>query len=95
LSTEKYGPQAERWSDDAYADADALIDDVDALCFAVPPDVQADLAVRAASRGRHVLLEKPIATSVADARRLEEAIAKACGASIVFFTHRFMASTQA
>jgi predicted dehydrogenase len=79
----------------AYADPDRLIDEVDALSFAVPPAVQADLAVRAAGRGRHLLLEKPIATSVADARRIEDAVTATCGAAIVFFTHRFMASTQA
>ena len=37
---------------------DRLIDDVDALSFAVPPAVQADLAVRAAERGRHLLAGK-------------------------------------
>jgi len=78
----------------AYADPERLIDDVDALSFAVPPAVQADLAVRAAIRGRHLLLEKPIATSLADARRLEDAVAANGVASIVFFTHRFMVSTS-
>jgi predicted dehydrogenase len=78
-----------------YADPARLIDDVDALSFAVPPAVQADLAVRAAGRGRHLLLEKPIATSVADARRIEDAVTAAGSAAIVFFTHRFMTSTQA
>jgi predicted dehydrogenase len=78
----------------AYADPDRLIDDVDALSFAVPPTVQVDLAVRAAERGRHLVLEKPIATSLADARRLEDAVTANRVASIVFFTHRFMASTS-
>src|SRR4051794_31658323 len=78
----------------AYTDPDRLIDDVDALSFAVPPGVQADLAVRAAERGRHLLLEKPIATSLADARRLEEGVAANRVASMVFFTHRFMAATS-
>jgi predicted dehydrogenase len=77
-----------------YADPDRLIDDVESLSFAVPPTVQADLAVRAARLGRHVLLEKPIALSLTDALRLEETVAAAGGASIVFFTHRFIASTQ-
>jgi predicted dehydrogenase len=79
----------------AYADPDRLIDDVDALSFAVPPAVQADLAVRAAGRGCQLLLEKPIATSVADARRIEAAVTASGGAAIVFFTHRFMPATQA
>jgi predicted dehydrogenase len=84
-----------RFGIQAYADPERLIEDVDALAFAVPPAVQADLAVRAAQRGRHVLLEKPVATSVLDARRLEHAVAGADVASIVFFTWRFVAQTQA
>jgi predicted dehydrogenase len=78
-----------------YTDVDALLADVDALTFAVPPDVQCDLAVRAAEAGRHVLLEKPIATSAADAARLEDALARAQVASIVFFTRRFVPETNA
>ena len=35
------------------SELDALLADVDALTFAVPPDVQAELAVRAAEAGRH------------------------------------------
>jgi predicted dehydrogenase len=74
----------------AYADIAALLDDVDTLTFAVPPDVQARLAVQAAERGRHLLLEKPVATSVADARRMEQAVGQAHVASVVFFTRRFV-----
>src|SRR5438105_5073497 len=49
----------------AYAESefDALLDDVEALTFAVAPDAQAELAVRAAERGKHLLLEKPIAST--------------------------------
>jgi predicted dehydrogenase len=79
----------------AFADFESLLDDVEALSFAVPPDVQAALATRAAESGRHLLLEKPIATSVADAQRLERAATDARVASIVFFTRRFRPATQA
>ncbi len=72
-----------------YPELERLLEDVDALTFAVPPDVQAEIAVQAAERGRHLLLEKPIALSVAEAQRLEEAIATANVGSIVFFTRRF------
>ncbi|HYD09206.1 MAG TPA: Gfo/Idh/MocA family oxidoreductase, partial [Acidimicrobiales bacterium] len=51
----------------AYDDVDALIDACDAVAFAVPPDVQAAIAVRAARAGKHLLLEKPIAMGVAEA----------------------------
>jgi len=79
----------------AYADVDTLLGDVDALTFAVPPDVQSELAIRAAEAGRHLLLEKPIATSLADAERLEAAATRAQIASIVFFTRRFVPETIA
>ena len=77
-----------------YPDPETLIEAVDALTFAVPPAVQADIAIRAAQRGRHVLLEKPIAIAIETALRLEHAIADANVASIVFFTQRFMTETQ-
>ena len=38
---------------------DRFLEDVDAVAFAVPPDVQAALAARAARAGRALLLEKP------------------------------------
>jgi predicted dehydrogenase len=68
---------------------------VDAVTFAVPPDVQVGLAMRAAERGLHLLLEKPIALSAEDATRLEQAVVAAGVASIVYFTRRFRPETQA
>jgi predicted dehydrogenase len=59
------------------------------VAFAVPPAVQADLAVRAADAGRHVLLEKPIALTDDAADALAAAVASAGVASVVFFTARF------
>ncbi len=79
----------------AYVDVNALLEDVDALSFAVPPDVQVEIATRAVEQGRHVLLEKPIATSATDARRLERTVSDAGVASIVFFTRRFKSEVQA
>jgi predicted dehydrogenase len=74
----------------AFTDLDALLQQVDALTFAVPPEVQARIALQAARAGKHLLLEKPLATSVDQARRLEEAVDSAKVASIVFFTRRFI-----
>ena len=54
----------------AYDDLGALLDDVDAVAFAVPPDVQATLALRAARAGKHLLLDKPVATTADAAREL-------------------------
>ncbi len=79
----------------AFDDPDALFDAVDAVAFAVPPDVQAELAERAARAGRHLLLEKPIATRVDAAERLADAVAAAGVSSVVFFTGLFLAEQRA
>ncbi|WP_371483965.1 Gfo/Idh/MocA family protein [Kitasatospora sp. NBC_00315] len=73
----------------AYEDLDRLFADVDAVSIALPPAVQPDLAVRAAEAGCHLLLDKPVALTVPDARRLAEATARNHVASVVFFTVRF------
>jgi predicted dehydrogenase len=78
-----------------YEDFDALLSEVDAVTFAVPPDVQAQLAVRAAGAGRHLLLEKPIATTEQAADALARAVQDAGVASVVFFTARFQADVRA
>ncbi|NJP68967.1 Gfo/Idh/MocA family protein [Streptomyces spiramenti] len=73
----------------AHDDVDALLDDCDAVAIALPPDVQAPLAVRAARAGKHLLLDKPIATSVDGARELSDVVAETGVASVVYFTLRF------
>jgi predicted dehydrogenase len=78
----------------AFADVGDLLREVDALTFAVPPDVQAEIAIRAAEAGRHLLLEKPLATSVTDARRVEAAVADAHVSAVVFFTRRYRPEIQ-
>ena len=75
---------------ESYTDFDAMLESVDVLAFAVPPDVQAPLAVRAARTGKHLLLEKPVALDAAAADEVAEAVASAGVASIVFFTERFV-----
>jgi predicted dehydrogenase len=77
-----------------YADVDALLADVDAVAVALPPDVQAPLAVRAAEAGKHLLLEKPIALEVAAADRVVDAVRASGVASVVFFTLRFQPATS-
>jgi predicted dehydrogenase len=73
----------------AYPDFSEFLASVDAVAFSVLPDVQQELAVRAARAGKHLLLEKPIALSLAAADELADAVAAAGVASVVFFTHRF------
>ncbi|WP_432120361.1 Gfo/Idh/MocA family protein [Streptomyces sp. S1] len=77
----------------AYEDVDALFAASDAVALALPPDVQAPLAVRAAAAGCHVLLDKPVATTVAGAREVADAVGAAGVASVVFCTLRFAEPT--
>ena len=68
---------------------DGLLADVDAVAIAVPPDVQADLAVRAAAVGVHLLLDKPVAFGVTAADRVVAEVDRHQLASLVFFTSRY------
>jgi len=76
----------------AYERAEELFADVEAVAFAVPPHVQADLAPEAAARGCHLLLEKPLAFTTEAADRIVETVDAAGVRSLVFFTSRFTAN---
>lgn len=72
----------------AYADLDALFADVDVVALAVPPQVQGALAVRAAGAGRHLICEKPLAETLAEARGVVAAVADAGVLSSIVLTLR-------
>lgn len=57
---------------DAYADHDRLLSrgDVDLVTVGIPNALHADVTIAALERGVHVLCEKPISTSVAEAERM-------------------------
>ncbi|MGI8507815.1 MAG: Gfo/Idh/MocA family protein, partial [Gemmatimonadaceae bacterium] len=65
----------------AYADLDTLLDDVDAVTIVVPTPAHFDVARAALERGKHVLIEKPITTTLEDADALLD-IAERTGALI-------------
>ncbi|MFE5620333.1 Gfo/Idh/MocA family protein [Streptomyces sp. NPDC056524] len=77
----------------AYDDVEDLLEVSDAIAFALPPDVQAPLALRAAAMGCHLLLDKPVATTVEAARDVAEVSGLAEVASVVFCTLRFADAT--
>jgi len=79
----------------AYEDIEAFLAAVDGVAFAVPPDVQAPMATAAARAGKHLMLEKPVAISEAEADELAAAVAEAWVASAVFFILRFRAEIRA
>ncbi|WP_047032192.1 Gfo/Idh/MocA family oxidoreductase [Hoeflea sp. IMCC20628] len=57
---------------------DAVLADpaIDGVVLALPPQYHADHAIAALEAGKHLLVEKPIALSVADARRVVDAAQK-------------------
>jgi predicted dehydrogenase len=65
---------AQRWGVTCYTDADQLLADgaVEAVAVCVPPAAHVEVAVAALQAGKHVLVEKPLALSLADADRLIE-----------------------
>ena len=75
-------------------DLDAALAGADAVAIALPPDVQAPLAERAAAAGKHLLLEKPTGLTLPVADRLAAAVRDAGVASVVFFTFRFQDATS-
>jgi predicted dehydrogenase len=81
---------AERHGARTYRQVDELLAEVDAVAIALPPDVQAPLAARAARVGKHLLLDKPLALSTAAAREVTDAVTATGVANLVFFTNRFL-----
>src|SRR5206468_2856380 len=58
-------------------DAIAQNKDIDAVYIALPNSMHAEYTIRAAKAGKHVLCEKPMATSVADSQAMTDACRKA------------------
>jgi UDP-N-acetylglucosamine 3-dehydrogenase len=72
-------------------DARALLarDDLDAVFIMTPTHTHADLAIQALKAGKHVLCEKPMARSSADARRMAQAARRAGKRLMIGHTRRF------
>lgn len=87
-------PLGERFGVPVFGSFDELLDSCEAVAFAVPPDIQAGLAIRAARAGKALLLEKPIALDLSGASALAEAVETAGVISQVVFTKRYHRHTR-
>ncbi len=65
------------------------VENLDAVLVATPPDSHTELALEALKAGLHVLVEKPMATRVSDARRLVDAVEASGTRLFVGFNRRF------
>jgi predicted dehydrogenase len=75
-----------------YSSPDELISsaDVDLVVVATPDHLHADLVQAAAEAGKHVLVEKPFTTSVADADRALKSVRAAGVTAMTLFNHRWV-----
>lgn len=73
-----------------FSDLEALLDQVEAVAIALPPDIQPGLAIAAARHGCHLLLEKPLALSAEVALEVAEAVEHAGIAQVSFVTRRYV-----
>lgn len=90
---EQYGEQygiakTHRYS---YADFDRIRDnpDIDAVYIVLPNSLHAEYSIRAAQAGKHVMCEKPMATSVAECEAMIAACRKAGTKLMIGYRSRF------
>lgn len=76
---------------EADTDVETLLkrDDIDAVIISTPHQVHAEQVIAAAGHGKHILLEKPMATSVADCDAMIDACERAGITLSVIKTGRF------
>jgi predicted dehydrogenase len=63
--------------------------DVDAVVIALPPALHADAAIAALRHGKHIYVEKPLATSVGDGTRVVEAWQTTGLVAMMGFNYRY------
>jgi len=73
----------------AFTRYEELLDACEAVACCVAPDAQPDLAVAAARAGKALVLEKPLALTLDEARRLVDAVGEAGVRTVVVLTYRF------
>lgn len=69
-------------------------DDVDLVDICTPGDTHAEIAIAALEAGKHVLCEKPLANSVAEAEAMVRAAGSSTGLAMVGFTYRRVPAIQ-
>ena len=63
-------------------------DDIDLIDIASPNDTHAEIAMAAAKAGKMVACEKPLGTTLAEARRMVEVVERAGVANMVWYNYR-------
>lgn len=79
----------------AVSSYEALLGECDAVVFAVPPDVQAQMVPAAARAGKAVLLEKPMGLTLAQAQGVADVVQSAGVVNQLMLTNRYINNTRA
>src|SRR5262245_51277035 len=79
-----------------FSTAEAIFasDSCDAVIISTPPDTHEALAVAAMEHGKHVLVEKPMASSVAACRRMVDTSLRTGRVLAVGFNHRYFPAVK-
>jgi predicted dehydrogenase len=80
----------------AFRSAEVLLatDSCDAVVISTPPDSHEQLTITALENGKHVMVEKPMANSLAACRRMVEASRRMRRILTVGFNHRYFAAIK-
>lgn len=69
-------------------------DDIGLIDISTPGESHAPIAIGAAERGKHVFCEKPLANTLAEARQMRDAVARAGVVGMVNFNYRRVPAVQ-
>jgi len=91
INEERAKEVAETFGVEAYTDYEDMLAkaDMDVIHVATPDFAHRDPAVKSLQAGKHVLLEKPMATTLDDAKAIAEAASAADGKLMVNFSNRW------
>lgn len=86
---------AQKFGAQTFTDWRRLVDSgLDILVVALPHNIHVEPTVAAAERGIHVMMEKPIATTLEDGRRIIDVCAEHDVKLTISFVHRFRQEVQ-
>ncbi|WP_347552843.1 Gfo/Idh/MocA family oxidoreductase [Pseudalkalibacillus hwajinpoensis] len=69
-------------------------DDIDVIDIVTPNDSHAEIAIAAAEAGKHIIIEKPLALNVEEAKRMYDAVKRNNVIHMVCYTYRFVPAVQ-
>ena len=83
------GALAERYNTKVYSDLDTMLNEVDVLDICSPTHLHYEMALKAASAGKHIVCEKPLARTTGQAQEIVNACRKAGVQLLVAHVVRF------